>query len=265
MKPTTLALAALTLIASARCSNPPASSPAEAGAPSFDAAPVRPPAIGTLSDAAAVAPDSGPHASGPDAPATTPDAGPPTAPPDARLDTAGADAGAPDGAARTLASRSVGYARSSLGNLPALAAIVDLRKLTHLIITFANPSATAPLALSSSDADVATLVSAGHAAGIKVLVAIGGASGTVRVLPELTPARLPAFVQTVVAFADKHGFDGVDVDVEDASVSPASYEALVMGLSAALVPRQKLVTAAVARWFDRQIRRPPWPGWTSSA
>jgi chitinase len=179
----------------------------------------------------------------------------PGAPPDAG--TTGADAeggggGSPDAGGK-LASRSVGYARSSLGNLPALAAGVNLRQISHLIITFANPTATEPLALSSSDDDVAVLVSAAHAAGTKVLVAIGGSSGTPRVLPQLVPDKVQAFVQTVVAFADARNFDGVDVDVEDAGMPPANYEALVKGLSAALRPKGKLLTAAVASWFDAQI------------
>ena len=256
MKPTHLALAAAALISAASCSDPPGGEPPPAAGKPDAQATVDASASATTPDARPTTlPDAAVDAS-PDVPAggvadAAADAGAdPTV--DGGADAA-PDAGAPDGAPRALASRSVGYARSSLQNLPALAATIDLRKLTHLIITFANPTATEPLALSSSNADVATMVAAGHAAGIKVLVAIGGSTGTPRVLPHLAPDKLPAYVQTVVDFADTHGFDGVDVDVEDASVSLASYEALVDGLSAALKPKQKLVTAAVARWFDAQI------------
>jgi chitinase len=269
MRAINLVVAFVALLAGVGCSKEPGGNAPgpDGGASGADASSMRPPPGGGGSGGG-TQPDSGPDRPPvvDAAPAVTPDTGP--GPTDATgagdtnpatdavtnaPDAGAADTGGPDGAVRPLANRVVGYARSSLGNLPQLAATVDLRKLTHLIITFANPTATAPLALSSSDADVATIVSAGHAAGIKVLVAIGGASGTVRTLPFLAPDKLPAFVETVVAFADARGFDGVDVDVEDASISPASYEGLVMGLSAALKPRGKLVTAAVARWFDRQI------------
>jgi hypothetical protein len=152
-----------------------------------------------------------------------------------------------------LASRVVAYARSSLGNLPMLAATVNLHEISHLIITFANPNDTAPLALSSSDADVAVMVNAAHAAGAKVLVALGGSSGTPRTLPFLAPDKVQGFVQTVVDFVEARNFDGVDVDVEDAGIPAANYEALVKGLSAALKPKGKLVTAAVASWFDAVI------------
>jgi chitinase len=158
----------------------------------------------------------------------------------------GVDAGGP-------ASRSVVYARSSLGNLPALAATVNFHEITHLIVTFANPTETEPLALSSSDADVAVLVSAAHAAGAKVLVAIGGATHGPQVLPQLAPDKVDAFVQTIVAFVDARDFDGVDIDIEGVAFPAAGYEALAKGLSAALEPRGKLLTAAVAPSFDPLI------------
>jgi hypothetical protein len=247
MKSMHLALAGAILVAAAACPGDPipgSSAPGTGSAP-IDAAAPKPPQGSTAADAATPAPDTaGPPRS---------DAAPPPVTADAAPDAA-ADARLPDAAALApLASRSVGYARSSLMNYPALAASVDLRKLTHLILSFANPTATAPLALSSSDADVALMVNAAHAAGVKVLVAIGGSTGTPRVLPQLAPDKLKAFVQTVLDFADARGFDGVDVDVEDANITAATYEALVMGLSAGLKPKQKLLTAAVARWFDGQI------------
>jgi chitinase len=171
---------------------------------------------------------------------------------DAAADAAAAAGPGPDGGGK-LASRSVGYVRSSLGNLPALATSGKLREMSHIILAFANPTASEPLALSGGDADVAALLSAAHSAGVKVLVAIGGASGTSAVLPQLVPAKVQAFVQAAVAFADGHGLDGVDIDLEDDAMPPANYEALVKGLSDALRPKGKLVTAAVASWFDSQI------------
>ena len=169
------------------------------------------------------------------------------------VDAGGTDGEAgPDGGVRG-ASRSVVYARSSLGNLPALSATVNLHEITHLIIAFANPTDTAPLALASSDADVAVLVSAAHAAGAKVLVSIGGATHGPQVLPQLAPDKVQAFVQTIVAFADARDFDGVDIDIEGVAFPAAGYEALAQGLSAALQPRGKLLTAAVAPSLDSRI------------
>jgi chitinase len=221
-----------------------ATCPAPPSGPTPDAAqPV--PVPGPGPDAAVPTSSNDDAAPGDAAAPLTPDSGaPPTA-----------DAAAPvaDAVARTLTTRSVGYARSSLGNFPALAARTDFSKLTHLDITFANPTATEPVALASSDADVALMVSAAHAAGVKVLVAIAGSSGTPKVVPLIAPDKVQAYTQAVVAFAETHGFDGVDVDIEDAAVNPAHYQAFIAALSAALKPKQKLLTAAVATWFDAQI------------
>jgi hypothetical protein len=186
----------------------------------------------------------------PDKP-VTPDASPVT--PDAKPASPDGGTGDRPASGGKLASRVVAYARSSLGNLPALAASVDFHKITHLIITFANPTPTAPLALSSNDADVAKIVTAAHEAGAKVLVALGGATHSAEILPVLAPDKVQAFVQTVVTFMEAHDFDGVDIDVEDAGVPPANYEALVTGLRAALEPKQKLLSAALATWFDSQV------------
>jgi GH18 family chitinase len=137
--------------------------------------------------------------------------------------------------------------------LPELTRRLDLRRLTHVVVTFANPTATDMVALPSTDADVAVLVTAAHEAGVKVLVAIGGSSGSAKILPLLAPDKVKAYVEAVLAFADARNFDGVDIDVEASMVSPTDYGALVSGLSAGLKPKQKLLSAAVATWFDAQI------------
>jgi hypothetical protein len=248
-----LAVAAATAVG---CSSAPRRGcPAGCGAEATPTAPIDGAAAGDHAGSAAM--DAAEHRSLPASDGATAEASAaaPKISPDAAspaLDAGAAPVGGPDGGGK-LASRSVGYVHSALGNLPALAASANLGEMTHLIIAFANPTATESLALASSDADVAVLVSAAHAVGTKVLLAIGGATDTPRVLPQLAPDKVQAFVQTVVAFAEARDLDGVDVDVEDEGMPPAGYEALVSGLSAAFKSKGKLVTAAVASWFDAQI------------
>lgn len=71
------------------------------------------------------------------------------------------------------------------------------------------PSADAP-------AEFAARVQALHALGRKVLISIGGANGTVQLNDD---AERDQFINTVTAILTTYGFDGIDLDLEGASVS----------------------------------------------
>jgi chitinase len=84
------------------------------------------------------------------------------------------------------------------------------------------------------------------------LTSLGGAAGSDQIAAQVRPATLGTLVSHVVQHVDEYGFDGVDVDIEGDAVNE-SYGAFVDALSAELKPRGKLLTAAVANWYEERI------------
>ena len=79
----------------------------------------------------------------------------------------------------------VGYLPDYQGNYASFATSLDFNKMTHLVLAFALPpscggtctaSSNMTWSLNQTDADIATLVSAAHAAGVKVLLSIAAAA-----------------------------------------------------------------------------------------
>lgn len=131
---------------------------------------------------------------------------------------------------------------------------LDYDALTHVAVAFANPIGPNESVIVGDveDAQVATLIEKAHENGVKVLISIAGASHSEEVRAQLEADKVDAFVASIDALVDKHGFDGVDVDVEGGSVD-STYEPFVTKLAAVVRPKGKVVTSAVGAWFANAI------------
>lgn len=136
---------------------------------------------------------------------------------------------------------------------------LDYDTLTHVALAFANPDGSGTLGFGDlSDASVATLVDKAHAKDVKVLVSIAGAADSELVHGYITADKSDAYVASIGALVEKHGLDGVDVDIEGSFVDE-SYSPFVTKLAGELRPKGKLMTAAVARnSWDRIDDRAMW-------
>jgi chitinase len=137
-------------------------------------------------------------------------------------------------------------------DLEKFARSIDYAKVTHLNIAFENPrDDEGELSFNPANRE---LIRRARAAGVKVLVSIGGgsASGDKILKPRyfllLAADRRPAFVAKIAAYVREHGFDGIDVDIEGPSIN-GDYCAFIAELAAALRPQGKLVTAALSRGY----------------
>jgi GH18 family chitinase len=127
-------------------------------------------------------------------------------------------------------------------------------RLTHINYAFIDPTPAGGLAglPMSGDARLTSLVQKAHAAGVKVLISIGGWSGgddSGFVQMSASSTARAAFVSNVVTFVGNYGLDGVDIDWEypDAGTAEAtSYATMMSELNTALDAEGKLLTAAVA-------------------
>jgi chitinase len=149
--------------------------------------------------------------------------------------------------------RTIVYLPSYVGRLGSWAAQLQFAHVTHVNLSFADVNAAG--GVQYPDAGLGAFVAAAHAQGVKVCIAIGGAStiengGVFATL--LADANRPLLVDNLVKFVLDNQLDCLDVDLEGNGVNEY-YEAFVTELSAKLEPQGKELTAAVAGWFGDRI------------
>ena len=140
---------------------------------------------------------------------------------------------------------------------------IDFTKMTHLNLAFGVPpkcdgicTASSDMVFSiqgQSDADIAAIVAAAHAAGVKAVLSIGGGGGDQRIIQFYNAELSAELVKSLDKFVAAHGFDGVDLDIEDASNMGAPFGAFVNALAATFHPEGKIVTAAVAKYLQSSM------------
>lgn len=158
---------------------------------------------------------------------------------------------AADGLASPATARVVAYLPNYSGSYADWAKKIDFTKMTHLNLAFATADGNNAWNMGASDADVAALVTAAHAAGTRVLASLGGGGGDQTVIRQFqNGANVAPLVKNLDAFVTAHAFDGVDVDIEDPAHLGAEYAAFVSAVVTTLRPKGKLVTAAVAQYLQ---------------
>ena len=124
----------------------------------------------------------------------------------------------------------------------------DFSRISYLNIAFVNPDQNGNF---STLAGLDQVVAAAHAKNVKVLVSIGGGSAPAYYASLLADSMRTTVINNIVQFMTDNQFDGVDVDLEGALIDN-NYEAFITGLSTALKPKSKLLTAAIATAYQSQ-------------
>ena len=137
-------------------------------------------------------------------------------------------------------------------NLEQFSKEIDYAKLTHINIAFENPvDDEGNLSFNKRNR---ALMDRAKAEKVKVLVSIGGGSASgdevlkARYFRLLSDEHRAGFVQKLAAYVEKHGFDGLDVDIEGPSINE-DYGKFIADLAAALQPKGKLLTAALSKGY----------------
>ena len=147
----------------------------------------------------------------------------------------------------------LGYA-PSWGDFNALTASLDLETLTHVALAFTNPTGpgeTTELPWVEDD-DLHAFVTRAHDQGVKVIASIGGAAESDLIRAKLEPGTIDAYVEELAGFLEKFDLDGVDVDIEGGEVDE-TYGPLVTKIAARIRPQGKIISAAVAQWFQDRV------------
>jgi chitinase len=149
--------------------------------------------------------------------------------------------------------RTVVYLPSYRGALSTWAAQMPYSRMTYLNLCFAEVDAAGTI--TYEDVGLDAFVAAAHAKGVKVCMAIGGASviadgGVYATI--LQDGTRDAFVGKLTQYAIDHQLDCIDVDLEGNGVNQY-YEAFVTSLALKLHESGKEMTSAVSSWFGSKI------------
>jgi chitinase len=116
----------------------------------------------------------------------------------------------------------------------------DLSRLNYLNVFFNGQNAQHKL---RHVPHLDSIITAAHNLHVTVLASIGNGTH----LSLLADSSRAGFIDSLVSSLAELHLDGIDVDLEDSSIDK-NYEAFIGDLSAALKPKGKLLTAAVATW-----------------
>ncbi len=126
---------------------------------------------------------------------------------------------------------------------------IDLSKLTHINLSFANPDSDGDLVISPS---ITSIVNTAHASDVLVFISIGGAgvSSTVKGYYDnlMTPANRANFIHKIRLYLEANSLDGIDVDLEGDDIHDTYYGPFVEQLVDTLSLYGLKVSAAVASW-----------------
>lgn len=153
----------------------------------------------------------------------------------------------------------VGYLPVWSPMYPSSMSTIDLDKLTHLNIAFANPNSSGALVPSfGTTQDLQTAVQTGHVHNLKVLLSIGGGGADGTNYHNLISTNTPDFVDSIVTYTLANNLDGIDVDIEGdildgSQLTALQYETFVTQLGAALHSQNKLMTCALGTWFGNYV------------
>jgi GH18 family chitinase len=150
-----------------------------------------------------------------------------------------------------------GQANYTIGGKPFTPDMISWKAYTHIIHFGVTPNNDGTLnegGMGLNATMMKAFVAAAHANGVKAIICIGGGgTGNQYSASAANLTVRTKFIQNIVAFMQKYGYDGADVDWED-NVQAPQYLALFQELRTAfdkLTPKP-LMTVAVAAYFADQ-------------
>lgn len=148
----------------------------------------------------------------------------------------------------TAGSRVLGYLFYS-GNWMTAISGINLQQLTDLNLAFINPDAAGNFPENNS---IRQLIEKAHGAGVRVYLSFGGGNAPGHLAGLITANQRQKFIESLVATTTSHGFDGIDVDLENALIT-ADYGPFIHDLAKATQKNGLYLTAALASWNADQI------------
>ncbi len=120
---------------------------------------------------------------------------------------------------------------------------IQLEKLTHLNVAFANPDEFGNL--SVNDIDIDPIVNRAHSAGLQVFISLGGGGASFTNWENLIrPQNRSEFIQKIIKYTHENNMQGIDVDLEWGNVN-IDYSDFVLELNDSIDKYDLILTAAL--------------------
>ncbi len=131
---------------------------------------------------------------------------------------------------------------------------IDFSKLTHVMVSFANPNADGVFSFSGN---INSIKAKAEEHNCKVFISIGGGGLSTEVedaYKENTKTESRSeFVHNLISFVKEIDVDGIDVDLEGSMVQMATYDGFVQELIDSAHMNNLEVSAALAKWTGGSI------------
>ena len=126
---------------------------------------------------------------------------------------------------------------------------IDLRGLTQLNLSFANPSSDGTLSIGGNIDQVKTALGTQKT---KLMISIGGGGVTATIADYyknlLKDANRSAFIDKIMDFINTNSLDGLDLDLEGALVEIPEYNKFVTDVATKLHSAGKIITITIPNW-----------------
>jgi chitinase len=127
---------------------------------------------------------------------------------------------------------------------------IPFKWLTHINLWFLNPDSTGTFKEDLSP--LKSFINSAHAKKVKVLFSLGGGTKQPQYKRLLQDENRAGFINALMEVVLKNNTDGVDVDLEGSDIDD-HYENFVLELAPRLRSQNKLMTAAVAVYYQDQL------------
>lgn len=140
----------------------------------------------------------------------------------------------------------------------ALNNTLQLDKVTHICLAFANPDANGNFSIPVADSKIHALVDKVHDLDKKILISIGGGGSdkaTVIYDTLISTSNVQNTIDKLLNFVKAYRLDGIDVDLEGNRITNDynRYNNFIIKLSNSLPDNNMILTAALAKWSADQI------------
>lgn len=121
---------------------------------------------------------------------------------------------------------------------------VNLAQVTDINLAFVDPDTAGNFKEVPAFSNIVKTLAGKK---IRVFFSIGGGDPPSHLESLIKPGKRESFIRQIVLFAEKYGFNGVDVDLENDLINN-DYPGFIAELSAALKTKGIMMTAALASW-----------------
>lgn len=133
---------------------------------------------------------------------------------------------------------------------------IDYSALTHLDIAFCNPDENSNISCNIPDDTLQTIINTAHQYNVKVMPSVATTVSTITFASLIdSPEKINRLNENLIAYCQKFGFDGIDLDIERGSTDAVwnYYGNWVSSLRTECDANSLELSTATAEWTAKKI------------